>query len=315
MMLVTNRINVLSSEVLEREAREIFGEVEEKIAEDVVALQTYLCTQPHLQRVRRDELFLRQFYRGCNYDLDKTKEKLDYFFCVKTNLPAWFDNWDPSQTKIRRILESGAMLPLKGFDRHGRWAMMVRSTKIDPATMEVDDLYKVSLMLLTLSLEGNLQANTRGFVLIQDQSGIGTQHIMMMTPNLMKKHVAVFQDAYPMENLILASSSTLYYTNMPRIAERIFNVFMGFLNEKYKNMIKVLARGDEVTLIEDVGRDIIPSDYGGNNESTESLTRFWLEEIYRHREWLEEQTRYRTEEKLRPGKPKLDLFDDRCVVM
>merc|ERR1712002_106514 len=315
LVALSKPINALSQQELEKEAKEIFGEDEATVAQQIGELQKFLTSQPHLAKARKDPGFLHYFLRGMNYDLEKTKEKLDYYFCVKTNLPAWFADWDPTKAKIKKILNAGIMIPLKGFDRHGRFAMLFRSCKIDPATMEVDDLYKVFLMVLTVSVEGNDQANSRGFVVIQDQAEVGASHMMMMTPSILKKHVAVFQDAFPTENPTLSEASCLYYTNMPRITERMFNMFLSFLNEKYKKMIKVLPKGDDTSLIEDVGKEIIPSDYGGTNDDTETITRFWAEEVMKHKDWLQEQTKYKSIEEKRPGKPKLDLFEDRCVLM
>ena len=85
-MLVTNTINVLSEEELERDAREVFGETEEGMARDLADIKTWIRDTAHMRNVRQDDSFLRLFLRGCNYKVKETKEKLDMYFCVR------FDN-------------------------------------------------------------------------------------------------------------------------------------------------------------------------------------------------------------------------------
>ena len=48
----------------------------------------------------------------------------------------------------------------------------------------------------------------------------------------------------------------------------------------------------------------------GTNVSLEELKGFWIDEMDKKREWLMEQSKYKTDEKKRPGKPKLhsDIF-------
>ena len=56
------------------------------------------------------------------------------------------------------IAQSGVFLPLVGFDKQGRSVFLVRFGSIKPSTMNVDDIYKVTIMLLSLVLEANMQA-------------------------------------------------------------------------------------------------------------------------------------------------------------
>ena len=314
--LVTNTVNVLSDEELNTIAVEEFNEDPDKTATDVATLQEWIKTCPHLANIRQDTQFLRIFHRGCDYSLDLTKTKLDLFYSVRANLPAWFDDWDPTLENVLRILDAGVYLPLRGFDKHGRYVILVRQKYVDPVTMTTDDCYKAFMMIFTIALEGNLQAYTRGYVMISDQEGVTTSHAIMMTPGVMKKHTVVFQDAYPMENKVLIKNSRLFMLNMPSLIEKFFNMFLSYLDEKYKTMIKILPKGDYEALKEEVGEDILPVEYGGKNESVEEIKNFWKEEITKNGDFLKKQTAYKTEESLRPGKPKTssDLFGS-CNIM
>ena len=48
-----------------------------------------------------DDRFIQFFLRGCKYSIERTKEKLDCFYSVRSALPEWFDDWD----KIDDVLD------------------------------------------------------------------------------------------------------------------------------------------------------------------------------------------------------------------
>jgi len=54
----------------------------------------------------------------------------------------------------------------------------------------------------------------------------------------------------------------------------------------------------------------LPPEYGGTGSTVEELTKYWMDQVEHQRDWLMAQSRYKTEEKLRPGKPKdhADIF-------
>ena len=117
--------------------------------------------------------------------LERTKEKLDFHFSVRGNLPSWFDDWDPKKPELRHIIKAGVVLPLPGYDRHGRKVVVMRGGKSDPNTMKKDDEFKASTMMMEMAMAGDKQAVIRGVVLLQDLSGMTASHAMSMTPAIL----------------------------------------------------------------------------------------------------------------------------------
>jgi len=309
-MLVNFELNALTNKQLTDDAKEKYNEDEEKMKADVEAIKTWISKSPHLESIRQDEIFLRYFLRGCSHSLETTKKRLDMFFTVKSNLPAWFSGWDPQLKPLQEILNAGIFLPLPGFDRKGRAVFLVRFGAIKPGSMKVDDIYKVSIMLLELALEGNTQAGVKGLAIINDIEGVGPTQVAMMTPATMKKHIVVFQEAYPMENQKLIDSSVMHFLNMPKIVETVFNLFLSQTREIFKNMNMIHPKGDTSKLVENVGREILPKDYGGENITVKELTTFWIAEVTKHQEWLRKQTLFKSNESKRTGRAKTqsDIF-------
>lgn len=82
------------------------GEVEDRIPKDLVTLRTWIEKQPHLN-ARLDAQFLIQFLRGCKYNFDKAKEKLDLFFVLKSKFPAFSNATDVNGEKFRKLYNYG----------------------------------------------------------------------------------------------------------------------------------------------------------------------------------------------------------------
>ena len=136
------------------------------------------------------------------------RAKYDLFYTVRSLTPEWFDDWDPTEQGVRNVLNTGAFLPLRGYDKKGRFVMIVRQRFLDPAVITIDQLYKTFLILFSVAMEENnqvsptwvalshnpcWQAYSTGYVIISDQEDITLKHAMMLTPSILRKHMVVFQ--------------------------------------------------------------------------------------------------------------------------
>ena len=193
---------------------------------------------------------------------------------------------------------------LQGYDRKGRYCFLVRLSQLSPSTMQAETCFKVFIMMFTLIMEGNIQAQTKGMCMIVDMEGMTVSHATMMTPTLLKKLVVVFLEAYPLDNDILTELSSLYFLNMPKILEKLFSLFVSFLNKKLRKTIRVLDKTSSV-LLTDLGEEILPAELGGANRNTGDLTEFWRAEMVRQAAWLAEEVKFRTDEIARVGKDRL----------
>ena len=203
---------------------------------------------------------------------------------------------------MQKIIAAGVFMPLQGFDRLGRYSILVRMGKVIPATMSAEDCYKVLIMIFNMVIEGNIQSQTKGMAIVMDLDGMGTSHSSLLNPTLVKKLLVVFQEAFPMDNDILLELSSIYFLNMPKILEKLIMVVLSFL-KKYKSVVKFQ---DKESMVEEMGTEILPAEYGGDNRDCDQLASFWKEELGRQREWLSAQKQFKTDESQRVGKSKLE---------
>ena len=189
---------------------------------------------------------------------------------------------------------------MRGYDHRGRYVLLMRLGQLIPGTMCVDQCWKLIIMLFSLINEGNVQAQTKGMVVVLDLENMTAAHSSLINPNLIRKLLVVFQEAYPMDNETLLGLSNIYFLNMPKVLEKIVQLCISFLNKKYRNILKVQDQAG-CTLLEDAGPDILPPEYGGSNTSCEEMTQFWMTEIVKHKHWFNEQCKFKTNEEERTG--------------
>ena len=180
----------------------------------------------------------------------------------------------------------------------------MRLGRMIPSKMSAEECWKLIIMMFNLVNEGNLQAQTKGMVVIIDLEGMTMSHAGLVNPTLIKKLLVVFQEAYPMDNEILLSMSNAYFLNMPKIMEKFVNIATSFLHKKYKKILKIQDKSNS-TLLDDMGGEILPAEYGGSNQTCDQLTSFWINEMVKHSDWFNQQTEYKTDETVRIGKSKL----------
>ena len=145
-------------------------------------------------------------------------------------IPAWFAEFSPTDPEIQSVLQAGVFLPLRGYDQHGRYALLMRLGQLDPGCMSVDKCWQLIIMMFSLVNEGNVQAQTKGMVVILDLEGMSSSHSSLINPNLIRKLLVVFQEAYPMDNEILLGLSNIYFLNMLRECIRQITVCGNFVN-------------------------------------------------------------------------------------
>lgn len=88
-------------EELQKIAERELGEKPENIPKYLQLLRSWIEQQPHLN-ARLDEQFLVQYLRGCKYDLDKAKKKIDLFFTLKTKFPKFANATDVNESTFRK---------------------------------------------------------------------------------------------------------------------------------------------------------------------------------------------------------------------
>jgi len=289
----------LSAELQER-ARVELNEDPERRAGDIEAIREWMKKQPHING-RTDDAFILMYLRNCKFSLERTKEKIDKYYTVKTALPDWFKNRDVNDPVHIAALEMGMFIPLNGYDNEGRRVVFMRMGCWNPSIVSMDALFRVNSILNDLLLRDE-QAQICGVVGIQDMSGMTLAQAATMTPPVMKKATMIWQDCMPVR------MKGMHYINMPSFFQTLFDLFKSFMKDKLKKRLHVHKNIEAA--YELIPRDIFPEEYGGHGGKIKEIIEQTKNNALSNRQFILDEDNYFVDESKRPGKPKTmeDLF-------
>ena len=131
-----------------------------------IELNKWLNEHPEITLKIPDKL-LEVFEKRCNYNVEKTQEKIRNFAKARIQSPEWFLNRDPTQPEILDILQLGCFLPLIN-PYQNQLVIISRAAAHNPSKHKQNDVLKCSLMILDL-----LIFETGKFVDLGEKPGVG----------------------------------------------------------------------------------------------------------------------------------------------
>lgn len=284
-------------EVLSKKAHAELNEKSERIQEDLNALRQWIAKSPHL-RSRIDDQFLIAFLRGCKYSLERTKEKLDMFYTVRTMSPELIRTRDPEDPKIRDIIRLGVGLPLPYTETpDSPRIILIRPAAYDPAKYTIEEVIRISTMANDLMMIEDDNFVIAGQIGILDLSNVTMAHFLQFSPTFVKKMTMMSQEASPLRQ------KGFHYINTPNGFEMVFNMFKNFMSEKNKSRLYVHGH-DLESLYRHVPKKLLPAEYGGDAGPLQDIINSWEKKLVSYRDYFLEEDQYGTEEKKRPGRPK-----------
>lgn len=223
------------SEVLQKKAVEELNEDPEKIEKELEAFREWIKKSPHITCRTDDDQFLINFLRVCKYRMERVKEKFDLYHTLKTHMPEFTRNRDPSNEKMLGLIRKGIAIPLPNLESpDGPRLFLYRLGCVDPSETSIQDLIKVIGILGELIFLDDDNFIVAGQVGIFDYEGFTLSHLSLFNPVLLRKLTMIHQ-----EGSALREQGT-HLVNLPSIALTTFNLVLSFLKEKNRKRVRVL---------------------------------------------------------------------------
>lgn len=249
-------------------------------------IKEWLAENPKLN-AKTDDHSIIAFLRGCKYNLDKTKRKIQNFYVMKAERPEWFTNRNPRLTQIHDLLKLGVFVPLRCFHEN-KLVVIIRTAVHNPKIHKQDDVFKAGKMVLDVAVKEYFEnATIFGVSAIFDMKGVSLAHARQLPPSVIKKAVFAWQNYH-------CRPKQLEFVNAPLYVNVVLNVFRRFMSEKLKGRIRVHFSGLS-SLHEVIPQNILPVEYGGTNGTMSELIEYWFTKLDQYSEWFEEDEKYKAD--------------------
>ncbi|XP_072382318.1 retinol-binding protein pinta-like isoform X2 [Diabrotica undecimpunctata] len=177
-LLMNNREKVLQA----------FEKTEKDLAEDVNVIKEWIKSQPHLPEVPSTSI-IESFLVTNKFSIEKTKNKLDMYYSIRTMIPECFKNSHPNLPHMTEITKYVQYIPLPKLTKD---LFRVNISKIsgNPKYFDVYHFFAHQININEIRLHEEL---ILGDVLLVDLKDVSLGHMVKVTPQHIKKAVLVLE--------------------------------------------------------------------------------------------------------------------------
>lgn len=293
-------IRPLSKKLQEIAIKEL-NEVPERIPEDLKHLKEWLSKQHHL-KCRMEDQWLLTFMRGCKFNLQKTKEKLDVYYAIRKTIPEFYEDRDVHSKNVQASLDRSVHIIIRNPEGNCIYKFECYNRATFDEVSIIDNI-KATLMTFDILLnEEDLIMG--GLHIIADVKDLDYKYVLHGTPPLMKKIMTCLFNVYPLR------IASYHIINAPSYFVTFHNTIVKpFLPEKMKNRVHVYG-SDLSGIYKIIPKSLLPKDYGGDGLSIADLGLQHKKKIESYRDWFLEDFQYCTDEskRLESSKRMDDIF-------
>lgn len=189
------------------------------------------------------------------------------------------------------ILRIGLPLPLTE-SADGPRMILIRPGAYDANIFTLAEVIKISNMIQDILMREDDNYMVAGQIGILDCSGVTMAHFKQFNVNFIKKITVMTQEASP------TRQKGFHFINTPFGFESVFNVFKGFINDK--NKTRLCVHGSNLkSLYKVIPQKLMPTEYGGEAGSLESIINTWEKRIVSYRDYYKEEEKFGVDESKR----------------
>ncbi|RZB89867.1 clavesin-1 [Asbolus verrucosus] len=269
-------------------ALQLFGRTEEAANEDADTIKQWIKTQPHLPEAMEDPK-IRNFLILNKHSVEKTKQKIDMYYTIRSLLPDMYEDSNPSSPKMRLFMDATCCcVHPKAVDGIYRVYFLKpkKPNKLAPRElgMQCGNISEVRLY----------EDCMVGDIIVFDMTNVTAADLTKVTPSLLVKLISIYEKIYSLRVKVA------YAINSPSFVVTLTGLLKSILKPKIFSRVKV-CQGSEV-LREIFTEDELPRDYGGEGPSLEELNEMMKAKLDQYRNRFDQLDVLRVDERLRPQK-------------
>ncbi|XP_014283715.1 alpha-tocopherol transfer protein [Halyomorpha halys] len=259
---------------------------------DIERLQCWLQKQPHLPRDIDDKV-LEAFVTGTK-SLEIAKNKLDSYYTIRGKVPQLFDfnSRDPLKPAFQDASKSFSMFFLPKPTPEGYRVLMMR---LEQEFSTFSHQQKIVRTMMMIELAMSTWPEMKGIIFCYDMKYAPGNLLSRLSLSFGAMSIHWFQSSVPMK------MKRGIFINAPSFMSIIVNkIAKPFLSEKVFDRIVISTNGEETIKRKYVPTELLPSDYGGEEKSSDLLNEYWLEVLVEKRDWFMKTSGQTADENKRP---------------
>ncbi|XP_050675547.1 clavesin-2-like [Leptidea sinapis] len=278
--------------LLAEKARVELGEDVNRIEEHIRTVKQWIAEQPHLI-ARTDDQWLVAFLRGCKYNINKVKKKMELFYNIRSTSPDVYCV-KYNEPKIYSLLEMGICLimPKTKIESADPRVVVYRIGQFQTSKYHMLEFLAVLLLQFQICFMEDDNVTVSGMVHVVDLLGSGLSHYTQLSLSQIRKMISISQDAAPMR------MKGVHYLNNPYFFETFYRFVRNFMSEKNRKRIHVHSKNYE-ELYKHVPKESLPVEYGGSSGTVREIIDYWKIKMREYHSWFEEDTKYVVDESKR----------------
>ncbi|KAJ3646769.1 hypothetical protein Zmor_024342 [Zophobas morio] len=258
--------------------------------EDVGKIKEWIKKQPHFPEVMADKK-IKNFLILNKGSVEKSKEKIENYYTIRSQLPEIFDNIHPKLSYMETLKASIYLVPLPKLTKE-LYRVFFYKVRAPHLTENFEPVHVIRLLLNIQEIRMTEDV-TYGDVFILDGINTPFRCIRKVTPMLVYKTlIAIYKQVF--SNRLKA----VYIINAPPYAEKIFSLLKGVLKPKLIERIHFCE--NPYILTEKFGKETLPADYGGREKSLGELQEMLYQKFKEREDYFTQLDKLRINDDLKP---------------
>lgn len=251
------------------------------------SVMNWVTQQPHLPKV--SELDVIMFLRACEFNIDQTKETIEAYYTYRTALPDFFSSRDPTSKEIQDTVKVVYATILPQCDPNGNWILW--GSLVDPEPSHYSFNSAVKYFVMTSEVLQLENGTIPGIVVVYDVKHVTLSHIMRTPLSLVSKYAHYAQEgaSFPVRGI--------HYLNASPVLDKLTSLVKPILKSNVLDAIHIHT--DIESLFKFVPKDIVPKDYGGNEQPLKDLNDINIRKLESYQNWFIEEEKQRVDESKR----------------
>ncbi|GBP74685.1 Alpha-tocopherol transfer protein-like [Eumeta japonica] len=267
-VLLTNQNLIIITDENKKEIRRIHEmDDEERLRDGVAALGEWCDKQHHFVEKNIHEIILEKHLILCKGSVEDAKMRLDKVFTTRGMMADLVLKRTPEEMKrISRIFEYTPLPKLNPKDQ-------TRVTILQLLTENADDINVIQLCRYVIMVMEycNTSDYSIGARYVYDLRNINLSFLAKLNPTILKKALVLFANVYGIK------IKGFHIINAPSFVDKVVFLFKTVLSQKLAERIYVHSSYED--LHKHVSREVLPSDYGGEERPLAELHAQWVEEL------------------------------------